>query len=559
MTKRVDLVAAASEEGDALPEGWARARLADGLVLDVQPGFACGTHHRDATGVAHLRPMNVSQDGRIALSNVKYVPAAEAERNERRVRRGDVLFNNTNSPELVGKTAYYGLTEPRAFSNHMTRLRCRPELLDPEFCAFVLHQLWREGYFEAVCNNHVSQASISRSALIQTSIPLPPPAEQRRIVSKTETVLAEVNAARDRLAGVPAILARFRQAVLAAACSGSMTKDWRNSNRPLAGSDALRGLAVETAKRRVRRGVPDAVEMPEALESLELPPTWVAVSSAELLRSGALLDLKDGNHGANHPKVSEFTSTGLPFITAAQVRDYGIDYDEAPKVSGKVRARLRVGFAEPGDAILTHKGSVGRAALNTRSCVLTPQTTYYRCDPEAIDPSYLVYYFTAPQFFSQLAAVMSQTTRDFVPISEQYRLFLLLPPPAEQKEIVRRIDNLFGWADSVSRRLRAASSRADRLTESILAKAFRGELVPTEADLARAEDRDFEAASFLLKRIGAGVRASDPGSDNARSTRQGSRSRQDERLRPENVGRAPARRARHHRPSASRRWSLKGR
>lgn len=123
-----------------LPEGWAMARLADGLVTDVQSGFACGRHNRDGEGIAHLRPMNVSEAGAIDLRNLRFVSAGEADREERLLQNGDVLFNNTNSPELVGKTALYTLDEPRAFSNHMTRVRCDRRVLLPDFCAMFLHQ-----------------------------------------------------------------------------------------------------------------------------------------------------------------------------------------------------------------------------------------------------------------------------------------------------------------------------------------------------------------------------------------------------------------------------------
>src|SRR5207237_694832 len=105
------------------------------------------------------------------------------------------------------------------------------------------------------------------------------------------------------------------------------------------------------------------------------------------------------NHGANHPKVGDFSADGLPFITAAQVRDYRIDYEGAPKVSGLALAKLRVGFAKAGDAILTHKGTIGRAAVSAQPCVLTPQTTYYRCNPNVIDSQYLMYFLSSPQFF----------------------------------------------------------------------------------------------------------------------------------------------------------------
>lgn len=169
---------------DELPEGWLLTRLKDGIVLSMQPGFACGTHNHDDQGIAHLRPMNVSKEGSINLSNLKFIRSDEANKEERLVSAGDVIFNNTNSPELVGKTAYYSLPESRAFSNHMTRLRCHQDALSPQYCALALHHSWQCGYFLAVCNNHVSQSSISRTVLSDAPIPLPPLAEQKRIVAK---------------------------------------------------------------------------------------------------------------------------------------------------------------------------------------------------------------------------------------------------------------------------------------------------------------------------------------------------------------------------------------
>jgi type I restriction enzyme S subunit len=78
-----------------------------------------------------------------------------------------------------------------------------------------------------------------------------------------------------------------------------------------------------------------------------------------------------------------------------------------------------------------------------------------------------------------------------------------IPPLAEQHEIVRRVEALFRLADAIEKRAAAATARADRLTQAILAKAFRGDLVPTEADLARREGRNYEPASVLLERIRA--------------------------------------------------------
>jgi type I restriction enzyme S subunit len=81
----------------------------------------------------------------------------------------------------------------------------------------------------------------------------------------------------------------------------------------------------------------------------------------------------------------------------------------------------------------------------------------------------------------------------------------LLPVPIpslpEQHEIVRRVEKLFAFADQIESRLKQAQAQVDRLTQSLLAKAFRGELVPTEAEFARQQGRPYESANELLARI----------------------------------------------------------
>ena len=85
----------------------------------------------------------------------------------------------------------------------------------------------------------------------------------------------------------------------------------------------------------------------------------------------------------------------------------------------------------------------------------------------------------------------------------QSKYEVLLTSLPEQLEIVRRVETLFKLADAIEKRVAAATARAEKLTQAILAKAFHGELVPTEAELARRESRSYEPASALLARIKA--------------------------------------------------------
>lgn len=334
---------------------------------------------------------------------------------------------------------------------------------------------------------------ISRGNLATMPMPVAPLPEQKRIADKLDSVLARVDACRDRLDRLPALLKRFRQSILAAATSGRLTEDWRTQHQ-LCDMELLVNTLPSTQK--ARRGVSDTINpASEYTESWANPSSWWKGTAASLLCKGVFHDLKDGNHGANHPVVSDFTDDGLAFITAAQVDRFSIDYDGAYKISGKPLAKLRVGFAQTGDVVLTHKGSVGRVGMIDRDCVLTPQTTYYRSNLEYVLPKFLMYYMASQPFSGQLEEIKSQTTRDFVPITQQYALVHILPPLPEQIEIVRRVEILFAFADRLEARLATARRQVGQLTPSLLAKAFRGELVP--------QDPADEPASGLLKRLAA--------------------------------------------------------
>jgi type I restriction enzyme S subunit len=277
---------------------------------------------------------------------------------------------------------------------------------------------------------------------------------------------------------------RFRQSVLVAACAGRLTANWRASApKQSSVAETLEEMRSAEGRRKVRRGVNAAAKTDADLAHLNLPKTWSVSTVAALLLGGVLRDVKDGNHGANHPKASEFADVGLPFITANCVHDGIIDYRGAPKVRGQALGRLRVGFAEPRDVVLTHKASVGRVAINTEPCVLTPQTTYYRTADSVLAPEYLALFFESIYYYRQLAAVMSQTTRDFVPISEQYLLSVILPPRDEQDEIVRRVTPMLTMAESITARARQASDRIDRASLAVLNKSLRGEIARSQVGL----------------------------------------------------------------------------
>ncbi|HPO85917.1 MAG TPA: restriction endonuclease subunit S, partial [Candidatus Hydrogenedentes bacterium] len=119
------------------------------------------------------------------------------------LRPNDVIFNNTNSEELVGKTALFDRNGQFVLSNHMTLLRIlEPNQVDAYWLSRQLHYFWYLGLYKSLCRRHVNQASISLERLKGIPIPLPPLEEQREIARMLQAVDAKIAAEQARRAAL---------------------------------------------------------------------------------------------------------------------------------------------------------------------------------------------------------------------------------------------------------------------------------------------------------------------------------------------------------------------
>jgi type I restriction enzyme, S subunit len=177
-----------------IPPGWRLVRLGD-VVSEAQGGFASG--ERDPNGVVQLRMNNVTSRGSLDWSSVLRVPADSGTVERYKLQRGDVLFNNTNSTELVGKSALFtDHDEPVTFSNHFTRLRTIRGLLCPEYLVLWLRAQWQKGLFATICNRWIGQSAVQRDKLLTLELPLPLLPEQQRIARLVTEQMAAVERAR---------------------------------------------------------------------------------------------------------------------------------------------------------------------------------------------------------------------------------------------------------------------------------------------------------------------------------------------------------------------------
>ena len=333
--------------------------------------------------------------------------------------------------------------------------------------------------------------------LRSSCIPVPPLSEQSRIADKLDAVLARVDACRDRLDRVPAILKRFRQSVLAAATSGELTTDWRAEQVARMEPQADPGDAVHEAAGRLDavHGNPDSAAL-----HLGYPAVW-SISSVDEVASVIF----DGPFGSNL-KSNDYAESGVRVVRLEnigwlQFLEEKRTYVSLDKHQTLQRHTLRgedilfSSFISEQVRVCLLPNQFSGNAINKADCLCI------RVNQRICLPKFLAMRLACPSTFLALERQIHGATRPRVNLAQLRQLQFNLPSTHEQNEIVRRVETLFAYADRLEARYATARAQVERLTPALLAKAFRGELVP--------QDPDDEPASVLLDRIRA-ARAAAP-------------------------------------------------
>jgi type I restriction enzyme S subunit len=520
-SQRESAVAApADHENDAwLPEGWTVVSMDEllmpGGLFDGPFGSSLKTSDYVDVGVRVIRLENVGNlefksDKRTYISAEKYQSLKK-----HTVVPGDIIFGSFVD-QRVRVCLLPQLDTPAIAKADCFCVRTCDELVDSKFLASFLAR--DETRDDLVSHIHgATRPRINTTQLRQLRIKLAPLAEQRRIVAKVEELLGRVSAARERLTRVPAILKRFRQSVLAAACSGRLTEDWRERNADV--QPAAEILQMIEAKRRsstiLGRPVPrrsNGEHIEEVAREYIIPDEWTTCRVEQI----ATVQLG----GTPSRKEPTYWNGSIPWVSSGEVANCRIQRT-AERITAEGLKNSSAKLYPPGSVLIAMIGegkTRGQAAILKIEACTNQNSAGLIFDCGGVSPEY-IWYWALCEYESTRSGGRGGAQPALN--GEKVRaLRLPLPPLAEQREIVRRVEALFKLADAVETKIAAGMARVKKLTQAILAKAFRGELVPTEAELARREGRDFEPASVLLERIRAARTQETSGKRPARSPRR---------------------------------------
>lgn len=513
-----------------LPAQWAQVSIGD-IAESMKNGVYKPAEAYSEDGIACLRMYNV-EGGKIVWKDIKRMRLSKEDFEMYRLLPGDLLVNRVNSRELVGKAAMIpeGL-EPCVFESKNIRLRLLTKLVEPKFVAFKL-LLDGSRHFANNAQQVVGMASISQPQLAAFPLPLPPLAEQKRIVAKIEELFSELEAGEESLRVARRQLGVYRQSLLKQAFEGKLTAQWRTQNPAQLESPAQLLTRIqsarqaryeqqlkdwETALSKWEKGErssskPRRPSIPEGIEAL---PTEILNDMAHLPSSWLWGRLGSMTLGVEYGTAAKSSETGAcPVIRMGNLQGGEIEWEDLVFTSDETEiADYRLA---PGDVLFNRTNSpelVGKTAIyrGNRPAVFAGYLIRVNQISKVICSGYLNYFLNsgvAREYGNSVKTDgVNQSNINGAKLAGYPFPYCSLP---EQQEIVRLLDEQFEVIERNEREIDAALQRSAALRQAILKKAFTGHLVP--------QDPADEPASALLARLRAG-RASDAAPASAKPLR----------------------------------------
>lgn len=431
-----------------LPRGWVVAKIGDVTVKKVA--------QQEPAGSGAIRYIDIGSIDNLSkrIVEAKRIPAATAPSRARQlVKAGDVLVSMTR-PNLNAVAVVPDELDGATASTGFDVLRSNGTVL-----AEWLFQLVRSKRFVDSLTLLVQGAlypAVRPSNIRDFEFPLPPLAEQRRIVARLEALEARSSRARALLAEVPAQLAQARQSLLAAAFRGDLTADWR--------------------ERHANKS--EHCPIADAETSWDIPKGWVATQLKNLIPPGGLFDGPFGSH----LKSDDYTATGVRVIRLENIGHLQFDDDKRTFVSRAKFETLRRHEVREGDLIFA-----SFIFEPLRVCILPALDTEaiakadcfcLRPQPLLVDRKFICFQLACPGVAHRLKDSVHGATRPRINLTQLREQPVAWCPLPEQHEIVRRLSAALARLDAAARAHAAAVAELDRLDQSLLARAFSGTLVP---------------------------------------------------------------------------------
>ena len=395
------------------------------------------------------------------------------------VRKGDLVVGMDGDFNSRIWQSSAGLLNQR-----VCKLSPDPEVMEVAFLARIL-----PGYLSLIneATPSVTVKHLSSKTLKETQIPIPPLPEQRRIVAKLDRFSARSAAVRDHLARTTKLATRAKQAILAHAFQGGLVDSSSVKGTSVPFRDEL--IRLRDERRLVeglrKKGKNKSVPISSAVLP-DIPDTW-----RWLTFDDCSWDMTVGHVG---PMKDRYVESGIPFLRSLNIKPNAISTRNMRYIDADFDEELCKSRLLPGDLVVVRTGEPGVAAViddKLGPCNCSDLVISRLC--EFINPHFAAFYMNSSFARNTSSAMQVGVAQRHFNVGAMSVMPVPVPPMTEQREIVRRIESAFVRIERMTEEASRAAHLLDRLDERLLAKAFRGELVP--------QDTDDEPAEALLARI----------------------------------------------------------
>jgi len=201
-------------------DGWEEEKLGE-VFKDISSGFACSKRFEKDGGYVHLRTHNISTNGVLNFDKIIEIEETKVNVGSSKIFKGDVIFNNTNSTELVGKTSYVDRDYDYGYSNHLTMIKTSEES-EGKYLTYFLNHLQSTGYFMRICKKWIGQSGINTSMLKDLDYCYPPLEEQKKLVSILDGISNQSIKTQSKLEEQLVYLKQLKSSILSKAFKGEL-------------------------------------------------------------------------------------------------------------------------------------------------------------------------------------------------------------------------------------------------------------------------------------------------------------------------------------------------
>lgn len=429
-----NLVITNLRHSEQIPDDWKIIPLRN-LIIEIKTGFAEG--ERDDNGLIQLRMNNISDEGTLNFDKTLKVPIPD-DIDEYDLKKNDVLFNNTNSLDLIGKSTIVQQNFDYTFSNHITRIRTNQEKLVSYFLLLILLKYKKEALFRSICNTHVGQSGIGKNELLNVKIIHPPLKEQQKIASILSNVDSLIQQTQKEIEQTQRLKKGLMQRLL------------------------TKGIGHKKFKKT---------------ELGEIPEKWKIIRLEEAcLKSKHSFSM--GPFGSDI-KTDNFVPSGVPVIRGINLTKQPFYEEGFVFVSENKADELRAANAFSGDLIFTHRGTLGQVAVipfnsKFKRYVISQSQMKCTCDTSLLDPMFVFYFFISDP---GQKIMMTHSTKSGVPHIVQpltsLRSFLIpLPEIMEQKKII----GIISGVNSLVEKRQEYKSKLENLKKGLMQKLLTGQI-----------------------------------------------------------------------------------